>query len=73
MLIPKDRIENGAGRRGWVTAKFYGRDKAEIDVKAKRYFRSYDPRGYDTHYSVVPCRHVDGYWYTIIKRYASCD
>jgi hypothetical protein len=73
MVVPKDKVGSGSGRRCWVTAKFYGNTKEEVSGKSKEYFSEYDPRGYDTRVITPPRHHSDGYWYTVIERYSTCS
>lgn len=73
MQVPKDKVESGSGRRCWVTAEFYGETEAVVDGKAKKYFREYDPRGYDTRFLRAVRRHEDGYWFVVIQRYSTCN
>lgn len=74
MIIPKDKASGASwGVRGWVTVTLYGVTKKEVDTKHKNYFNEFHPCGYDTHTMVKTRKHEDGYWFTTIRRWSTCD
>jgi len=71
--VPKDEIESGDGKRGWVYCTFYGATTKEVIEKREAYLNEYPPQGYDTHTPKNIYKHPDGYYCVTMKRWSSCN
>jgi len=69
--IPKDEERSG-NRDSDCRAVVYGATREEVEKKIADYFRRYPPQGYGTIASLI-VEHFDGYYYSHLRRYHSCD